>query len=178
MNTKQDQTYTRTASELERKYGFGKRFAEILGIATDAREGVGRLDSELGAVEARITKTEEGLRADVAKLEQKVNMTMSASDVRLTVSEAIEGIDGATVKATGYTFDKDGLLIKKSGEEIENLLDHTGMYVNRDEENILTANNEGVSAINVSVRRYLNIGENSRLEDYLENRTACFWIGG
>ena len=50
--------------------------------------------------------------------------------------------------------------IKKSGEEIENLLDNTGMYVNRDDENILTANNEGVSAINVSVRKYLIIGKN------------------
>ena len=181
MSDKQDRTYTRTASELERKYSFGKRFAEILGIATDAREGIGKLDSELASVDARITKTEEGLRAEVAGLSQRVNMTMSAEMVRLTVSEAIDGIKSITTE-TGYTFGSDGMRIRKSGDEMENLLDETGMYVNRitgeETDNILTANNEGVSAINVSVRKYLIIGKNSRIEDYEGNRTACFWIGG
>lgn len=35
---KQDRVYTRTASDLERKYNFGKRFAEIMGVATDAQD--------------------------------------------------------------------------------------------------------------------------------------------
>lgn len=52
--SKQDRVYTRTASDLERKYNFGKRFAEIMGVATDARDtannaidAVGKLDSDL-----------------------------------------------------------------------------------------------------------------------------------
>lgn len=44
--SKQDRVYTRTASDLERKYNFGKRFAEILGVATDAQ------DAALAAAEA------------------------------------------------------------------------------------------------------------------------------
>ena len=44
--SKQDRVYTRTASDLERKYNFGQRFAEILGIATDAQ------DAALKAAEA------------------------------------------------------------------------------------------------------------------------------
>jgi hypothetical protein len=61
---------------------------------------------------------------------------------------------------------------------MENLLDNTGMYVNRGGDNILTANNEGVDAINLRSRQFLIIGENSRIEDYESNRTACFYIGG
>lgn len=55
------------------------------------------------------------------------------------------------------------------------------MYVTRSEEEILTANNEGVNAINLTARQYLIIGKNSRIEDYTNgtdgNRTACFYIG-
>lgn len=89
-------------------------------------------------------------------------------------------VDHVTTK-TGYTFNSDGLTISKSGEEIKNRLDNTGMYVTRSEEEILTANNEGVNAINLTARQYLIIGKNSRIEDYTNgtdgNRTACFYIG-
>jgi hypothetical protein len=40
--SKQDRVYTRTASDLERKYNFGTKFAEILGVATDAQEAADR----------------------------------------------------------------------------------------------------------------------------------------
>lgn len=38
MNEKQDISSARTPTDLERKYDFDKRFAEVFGIATDARE--------------------------------------------------------------------------------------------------------------------------------------------
>lgn len=93
--------------------------------------------------------------------------------------------------ATGYTFDEDGLNISASGEEIENLLNHKGMYVRRVtgetedgeeiSEDILTADANGVNAIDLTARQYLIIGSNSRFEDYDNgtdgNRTACFYIG-
>ena len=81
----------------------------------------------------------------------------------------------------GYTFDDDGLKISKQGEEITNSIDHTGMYVTRSGEDILTANSNGVDAINLSARQFLIMGKNSRFEDYStnldKNRTACFYIG-
>lgn len=82
---------------------------------------------------------------------------------------------------TGYTFGADGLNIHKDGEEMENLLDNTGMYVKRSGENVLVANNEGVEAINLKSRQFLIVGKNSRFEDFDNgtdhNRTACFYIG-
>lgn len=144
----------------------------------DVSKDVGKLiDNERSERIAQITKTEEGLRFDVTQLQQQVTMTVTSEQVNIAIKKAVDDISSVTTE-TGYTFDKDGLRIKKSGEEIENLLDNTGMYVNRDSENILTANNEGVSALNVSVRKYLVIGKNSRFEDYDSTRTACFWIGG
>lgn len=98
------------------------------------------------------------------------------------LSIEVQGLrnQGATKVATriGYTFDDDGLRIKKPGEEMENKMDNTGMYVMRSGEPMLTANNGGVVATDVTVRNFLNMGENSRFEDYSDGvdtaRTGCF----
>lgn len=47
MSEKQDRQGVRTASQLEQKYQFGKKFSEILGIANDARDKVESVTSEL-----------------------------------------------------------------------------------------------------------------------------------
>jgi hypothetical protein len=71
--------------------------------------------------------------------------------------------------------------VAKSGSEIENTVDHTGMYVKKLGDNVLVANNKGVEATDLHAKTYLKIGKNegrSRFEDYGIDRTACFWIGG
>lgn len=113
-----------------------------------------------------------GLRGQLSTLQQ------TADGVSIQVKNIVDnGVDKVTTK-TGYTFNDDGLKITKSGQEIENLLDNTGMYVTRSGETILRANNAGVIATDVTVRNYLIIGTNSRFEDYGDGRTACFYIGG
>ena len=82
--------------------------------------------------------------------------------------------------STGYTFDEDGLKITKQGQQMENLLDNTGMYVKRSGQTILQANSQGVAAADVTVRNFLIIGDHARLEDYADGtdfkRTACFYL--
>lgn len=113
-----------------------------------------------------------GLRGQVSTLQQ------TADGVSIQVQNILEnGVDKVTT-GTGYTFNDDGLKITKSGQEIENLLDNTGMYVTRSGETILQANSAGVVATDVTVRNYLIIGTHSRFEDYGDGRTACFYIGG
>ena len=55
-----------------------------------------------------------------------------------------------------------------------------GMKVYRNNDIVLTANNQGVDAKNLHATTYLIIGGNSRMESVTENgdkRTAVFWIG-
>lgn len=98
-----------------------------------------------------------------------------------TLENADTEIDSVTT-STGYTFNANGLTIYKVGEEVKSLLDNTGMRVTRSDEEVLTANNVGVSAINLTAKQYLIVGANSRFEDYDtgsgSKRTACFYIGG
>ena len=134
---------------------------------------VDKQDNKITALAERTDSLESGL-ADVTR---KAEMTISPEAVDIKISEAINGIDSVET-STGYTFDKDGLNIHKDGEEMHNTLDNTGMYVRRSGTDVLTANNDGVNAINLTARQFLIVGENARFEDYPGNRTACFYIGG
>ena len=95
------------------------------------------------------------------------------------------GVDSVTTSKS-YTFNADGLTISGSQNKITNQLTEEGMYVRRKEGvssvDVLTADVNGVEAINLSSKQYLIVGENSRFEDYydgngVKNRTACFYIG-
>lgn len=165
MSEKHDRTAPRKVEDLERKYNFGKKFAEILGLIDESRD---KMDS-----------VESGLRNEI-----KETSTSLSRDTEKLVFEATETIkeDGVTKvqTTTGFRFDADGLNISKSGEEMENLLDNTGMYVRRSGEDILVANNEGVKAANLHAITGLIIGSGSgrcRIEDYGEDRVGAYWIG-
>lgn len=132
------------------------------------------------AVDGMIKSSVSEVSGNVTKLTEMVQ----GSDgllIRVQSLEDNKEIDSVTT-SSGYTFNADGLTIYRDGEEIKSLLCNTGMYVTRSDEEVLTADNTGVSAINLSARQYLIVGENSRFEDYSSDagtkRTACFYIGG
>lgn len=191
MSVKQDRTGVRTAAQLEQKYSFGKKFSEIIGLVNDSREKVDSVTSQLGTVTESMTElsrtTEdvtvrvEQITKDVAELTEEVEMKVDASAVSIAVKkELANGVDRVETE-TGYVFDSEGLTISKSGEQMENVIDNTGMYVTRSGYEILTANDEGVNATNLHAKTYLIVGAGngrSRFEDYGTNRTGCFWIGG
>ena len=142
-------------------------------------------------VEDVVTGNEDGMQSDgkPSIIKQISSIQQTADSVDIIIKQiSKEGADGNYVAnvtevetTTGYKLDAEGLNIKKSGEEMQNLLTNRGMYVNRDDESILAADNEGVNAINLRARKYLIIGANSRFEDYSngtdEHRTACYYIG-
>lgn len=136
-----------------------------------------KVDKQAQQITALVSKTED-LGTKVTTMAE---VMMDSDSVDIKISKAIGDIDSVKT-STGYTFDADGLKISKSGESMENRLDNTGMYVTRDGEEILGANNNGVTALNLTSRQYLVVGDNSRFENYNNGsdskRTACFYIGG
>lgn len=83
------------------------------------------------------------------------------------------GVDKVTT-VTGYTFDADGLRIEKSGEQMENKLDNTGMYVTRSGDTILEANDKGVRARDVTAENYFVTGH-LRFEK-MGDATSVFYV--
>ena len=125
------------------------------------------------------TVSQQGSEVDSIK-QNLITIQTASGNLAITVQSLVDnGVDKVTT-ATGYTFKEDGLRIHKVGEEMENKLDHSGMYVTRSGETILQANHQGVIATDVTVRNYLVIGNNSRVEDYNDgrerNRTAIFHL--
>lgn len=112
----------------------------------------------------------DGLQGELSSIQQ------TADGVSILVKNILDNGAGKVKTGTGYTLNDDGLNIAKSGQEIENLMDNTGMYVSRSGEGILSANNQGVNALNLTARQYLIVGQHARFEDYTDGRTACFWI--
>lgn len=195
MSVKQDRTGVRTAAQLEQKYSFGKKFSEILGLIDDSREKVDAVESglrnEITQTSTELSRTTEEiymqaervteLADSVTTLSNEVDMKLDADAVNIAVKREIaNGVDRVETES-GYRFDADGLTISKSGEQMANLLDNTGMYVTRDGNEILTANHAGVTAVNLHAKEYLIVGKGegrSRFEDYGALRTGCFWVGG
>jgi len=121
------------------------------------------------------TKASQGevdvVKTDITELKQ------TATDLNFSITQINElGVNKVTT-STGFKFDSDGLSISKTGEEMSALVDNTGLYVNRNEENVLTVNNAGVEAENITVRKFLKIGTKFRAEDY-STGIGFFFVGG
>lgn len=132
-----------------------------------------------------LTVVDDRIYASVSNYDDRIaalEMTADGVEIRITELENDDEEVTSVTTTTGYTFNADGLRIHKEGEEIVNRIDNTGMYVTRGDDNVLTANNLGVEAINLKANQYLIVGRNSRLENYSNGtdtkRTGCFYIGG
>lgn len=203
MSEKGDRGYARTSQDLERKYSFGKTFSDMLGLINDSRDKVDEVESSLRneiieqsttlrrdteqivmaateTVKTELGESITGVSDSVSELSSQVEMKLDAEAVNIAIQrELSNGVD-RVVTQTGYEFGSDGLKISSSGDEMSNLIDNTGMYVKRNGDEILTANNNGVDAVNLHAKTYLIVGSGdgrSRFEDYGINRTGCFWIG-
>lgn len=200
MSVKQDRTYARTAQDIERKYSFGKTFADMLGLINDNRDKVDSVESSLKneiketsttlkrdteqiVMEAKeeLTTVVAGVSDSVMEVSKKVEMKIDASEVNIAVENTLKnGVDSVVTK-TGYEFGSNGLKISKQGDEISNVIDNSGMYVKKGNDNVLVANKNGVEAKDLHAKTYLIIGAGdgrSRFEDYGTDRTGCFWVGG
>ena len=150
--------------------------ADVEGLKMQNREASGSL--------AELTLQVEGIAATVSRVDtasadvqqQLTKVEQTAQGLKVQVEKLTNSGSGAVTTAAGYTFDDSGLRIAKTGQEMENLLDNTGMYVKRAGDVILMANATGVQATDVTVRNFLIVGSHARLEDYGGDRTACFYL--
>lgn len=135
------------------------------------------ISASVERIQESTTESLESLSNSVKELSSKVEVSITAEDVKLEVNKQI--IENGTNKVTTTvgTFDDRGLTVEKEGNEISTTISENGMTVNHNSQAVLTANNEGVKAADLHATTFLIIGKNSRFEDY-GNRTACFWIGG
>ena len=180
--------YTNLGDALKRTYARVDKANALIELvaseATENTEAITALQLSTEGISASVERVEteykeavDGVLTDLGTLTQSVEAKMSAEDVTIAIQESLaNGVDTVTT-STGFTFNADGLTISKTGTEMTTTITEDGMTVYKDGEAMLTANNEGVNAVNLKASTFLIIGNNSRFEDY-DGRTGCFWIGG
>ena len=110
--SKQDGVYTRTAAALEQKNSYGKRFAEVLKIADDARDKVASVESSLEDVKDRVAAAE----SEIKELPGKISLTVKNGSIGNTASIVLRVGDKeypGTINLTGAVTFND---LKTSGE--------------------------------------------------------------
>ena len=196
MSVKQDRVAPRTVPDLERKYNWGKKFSEIIGLIDDTRKDVeataSGLRDEITKQSTAISRNTEqivmeaqrttdrfnGIDDSVATLTSQVEAKMTADDVTLAIKrELIDGVNSVCT-TTGYKFDDEGLTVSKTGSQMTTQITEDGMQVSRSNEAVLTANSTGVDGYRLHASTYLIVGGRSRFENYGIDRTGCFWVGG
>ena len=151
---------------------------EIVAKEAEANsENISQILLDTSSISARVTATAENAEKDIKELTEKVEATVSAQDVKIVVQEELNNGVEKVVTSTGFTFDDKGLTIEKSGSELATNINEDGLKVFKNNEEVLTADNKGVKAIDLHAKTYLIIGTNSRIEDFESDRTGCFWIG-
>lgn len=130
--------------------------------------------------QSKITASVSDISTEIDVLTKKVDLSVTPDDVEIQISNALaSGAVNEITTSTGFTFNNEGLTVSKSGTEMNTTISEDGMVVYRGEDPMLTADHEGVQAMNLRATTYLFIGEHSLLQNYDLNgsqRTGCFWI--
>lgn len=169
--------------------GFQPLSGKVLNLRTDV-DGIKAENKNTQDALAAFELDLEGIRGEVSRQQTEAEgirqeltaITQTAEGLSIQV-ESIQNNGTQKIKTgMGYTFDDDGITINREGNQIENKLDHTGMYVRKSGENVLQATVDGVKAIDITVKNYLIVGNHARFEDYSDGinnqRTACFYLEG
>lgn len=162
--------------------------SEVEVVSDNLSEFIQKADgiyATVSSVEEKVKTSEDGLRKVVERIEQSVSTKMSKDQI---VHEITARLDDGVTKVdtkTGITFDINGMSVDKTGAKTKTTISENGMkvYSKKDDnvtedDAVLTANDGGVDAKNLKASTYLIVGGRSRFENYENNRTACFWIGG
>lgn len=134
--SKQDRQGARTPADLERKYNFGKSFAELMGMASDAQKSISEMETSLQSsfLEQMTSITRDTERIVMAALEsyvetsdleefkKTVSSELSVMAERITMSftsttEQMETVNGEILPVVEFIqkyfeFSADGLRIK------------------------------------------------------------------
>lgn len=176
----------------------------LSGVVSKHEEDIGEWDISSGNISSTVSKVKTEVNNnyteiikklddyatndDIVSVRETVKTWQDSTSYAIRVAESIErNGTSKVVTETGFTFDKDGLTIEKSGANTKSILDETGLDIKdatgSSDESLLFAGYDEikgetiVKSKNMTVEKYLTIGSYSRIEDF-ENGTGVFWIGG
>lgn len=149
-------------------------------------EGLTAAHSDLNGQAAGLALTVDGISSKVSNqqedlvfVQQQMSaVEQSAEGLRVQVKHIMESGTERVTTSAGYTFDENGLTVRKSGREFKTQITEDGMTVYKNDRAVLTASSGGVEAVDLHAATYLSVAQRVRFEKYKDTRIGCFWIGG
>lgn len=139
-----------------------------------------RVDKQEQEITGLVSRTDVLANDTDALKTSMTEVKQTAEKLTITVTNIEENGVEKVKTSMGYTFDNEGMKVAKEGDPINSRVDNTGLYVMEQDTTVLSANNDGVNAVNIKVKQYLTVGKHSRFEDFInengEERTGCFWL--
>ena len=150
--------------------------ARVTQVSEDTKRQTDALNNNITQIMEDNEQAQETIYAEMDKIQKSVNAAITADQLAIEVAKQISNGVNEVTTTTGFTFNQEGLRVAKSQSEMETLITDDGMKIYRNNQEVLTANNKGVDALNLHATTYLIVGKYSRFEDY-DSRTGCFWLG-
>jgi hypothetical protein len=129
--SKQDRIAPRTPADLERRYNFDKSFAEVMGIATDARNEA----QEAKKVASSIAETDEGLKIKVKALDDEMVTVKAELDMSVKTdgngnltSEMHIGTNKLTIVTDNFNLSGSGEMTANKGNIAGWTIDEFGIH--------------------------------------------------
>jgi hypothetical protein len=161
-----------------------KQIDLVAGETATNSSNIAALQINTNSINASVQETQkattdalENINGEIADIAKKVNMQITPEQMKIEIQNELSNGTAKVETSTGFTFNEEGLTISKNNSEIKTQITEDGMSVYKKTQEVLTANKDGVKAVDLHATTFLIIGSNSRFED-MGKRTACFWIGG
>lgn len=178
---------TVTASKLDTDLrGVGDSVANAQESIQSVQTSIGQLYADADSIRASVSdveKTVDSVSGDLqATRSEMASMKLTSEELRVEIQKIND--DGVKkVTTTTGIFDEAGLTVDKTDSPTKTQITPDGMVVYKKTygsggSEVLSATSDGVDATNLHAKTYLIIGGRSRFENYGDDRTGCFWIGG
>lgn len=166
-----------------------QRIKETINIVKENTNAIAQSELTIEGIKNTVSLETQSINEDLTTIKNSVETIQSNANFAIDIAKEIKenGVTKVTTE-TGYTFDSDGLKIEKKDSKTKSILDEKGLSVedatSYNNENLLFAGYDEklgetiVKSKNMNVEKYLNIGKNSRIEDYEAHRkpaTGVFW---
>ena len=146
----------------------------VSNLSASMRQTSEAFEVEVQKVRSDFTGELDEVRGEIASFK------VESDEIRMSV-QSIKDAGADKVITTTGTFDEAGLTIDKSDSVTKTQITPDGMTVyakDNDDAVMLEATSAGVEAKDLHATTFLKVGGRSRFENYGNDRTGCFWIGG
>ena len=113
--SRQDRVYPRTAAQLELAYNFGKSFAEIMGVADDARHSAEKTKEIVSETKEIVSEWSKTLETEFSGIRAELSMKIDKDENDNLIGKIHIGADQLTIDTDNFKLSAAGEITATAG---------------------------------------------------------------